>query len=56
MAAIAGGTASVIGGGKFSNGAMGAAFIMLFNDLANTYPSKDKMLNIAQSKWKKGAL
>ena len=33
MAAIAGGTASVLGGGKFSNGAMSGAFIMMFNDL-----------------------
>lgn len=34
MAAIAGGTASALGGGKFSNGAMSGAFVMLFNDLA----------------------
>jgi hypothetical protein len=34
IAAIAGGTASAIGGGKFANGAMAGAFIMLFNDLA----------------------
>ena len=34
MAAIAGGTASALGGGKFSNGAMSGAFIMLFNELA----------------------
>ena len=30
--AIVGGTASVIGGGKFANGAMGSAFQFLFND------------------------
>ena len=30
--AIVGGTASVIGGGKFANGAMGSAFQYLFND------------------------
>ncbi len=30
--AIVGGTTSVIGGGKFSNGAMGSAFQYLFND------------------------
>ena len=40
IAAIAGGTASVIGGGKFSNGAMGGAFIMLFNDLKGTLFNK----------------
>jgi len=33
MSAIAGGTASVLGGGKFSNGAMSGAFIMMFNEL-----------------------
>ena len=33
---------------------MGAAFLMLFNDLANTYPSRDKMLNITHSDWKMG--
>ncbi len=32
--AIIGGTASAIGGGKFSNGAMGSAFQYLFNDLS----------------------
>lgn len=32
-AAIVGGTASVIGGGKFANGAMTGAFSRLFNDL-----------------------
>ncbi len=31
--AVVGGTASAIGGGKFSNGAMGSAFQYLFNDL-----------------------
>ncbi|CAA6825561.1 MAG: Unknown protein [uncultured Sulfurovum sp.] len=45
IAAIAGGTASAIGGGKFANGAMGGAFIMLFNDLvrgAYTRTFKDR--------------
>ena len=54
MAAIAGGTASVIGGGKFANGAMSGAFIMLFNELANTYPSRDKMKSLSLSGWKYG--
>ena len=39
-AAIAGGTASAIGGGKFANGAMSGAFIMLFNDLKGTMLNK----------------
>ena len=39
-AAIAGGTASAIGGGKFANGAMSGAFIMLFNDLKGTIFNK----------------
>ncbi|UFH58581.1 RHS repeat-associated core domain-containing protein [Sulfurovum mangrovi] len=33
MTAIAGGTASVLGGGKFANGAMSAAFVFMFNHL-----------------------
>lgn len=41
-AAIVGGTASVIGGGKFSNGAMTGAFSRLFNDLyLKGVPKKD---------------
>jgi len=51
-AAIAGGTASAIGGGKFANGAMSGAFIMLFNDLAHSYPSKLNKLSL--SSWKYG--
>lgn len=43
-AAVVGGTASVIGGGKFANGAMTGAFSRLFNDLkcyqANTCAGK----------------
>ena len=31
IAAIVGGTASKIGGGKFSNGAISAAFVHMFN-------------------------
>jgi hypothetical protein len=51
IAAIAGGTASAIGGGKFANGAMAGAFIMLFNDLLyyngqtiNHYSDNGKLL------------
>ncbi|MFT7880570.1 MAG: hypothetical protein ABXS91_09290 [Sulfurimonas sp.] len=35
MTAIAGGTASVLGGGKFANGAKSAAFIVMFNHYQN---------------------
>ena len=47
MVAIAGGTASRLGGGKFANGAMGAAFVMLFNDLQQDkyWPKAEKMRN-----------
>ncbi len=38
--AIVGGTASAIGGGKFSNGAMGSAFQYLFNDALANFVSK----------------
>jgi hypothetical protein len=33
--AIIGGTASELGGGKFGNGAVSAAFVMLYNDLSH---------------------
>jgi hypothetical protein len=38
--AIIGGTASEIGGGKFSNGAMGSAFQYMFNDAAGNMLAK----------------
>jgi hypothetical protein len=38
--AIIGGTTSELGGGKFSNGAMGSAFQYLFNDLMDQYANK----------------
>jgi len=34
LMSVAGGTASVLGGGKFANGALSSAFIFMFNDLA----------------------
>ncbi len=34
LVAIAGGTASVLGGGKFANGAMSAAFVFMFNHMS----------------------
>ena len=37
IVAIAGGTASVLGGGKFANGAMSAAFIFMFNEMHKVY-------------------
>jgi len=36
MVAIAGGTASVLGGGKFANGAMSAAFVFMFNEMGKS--------------------
>jgi hypothetical protein len=38
--AIIGGTTSELGGGKFSNGAMGSAFQYMFNDMANASLNK----------------
>jgi len=35
MSAIVGGTASELGGGKFANGAVTGAFVMLYNDMAH---------------------
>jgi hypothetical protein len=35
MTAIAGGTVSSISGGKFANGAVSGAFVMMFNDMAH---------------------
>ena len=49
MSAIAGGTASVLGGGKFSNGAMSGAFIMMFNDLKGTLAEKIKDMAVDAS-------
>ena len=44
-AAIVGGTASVIGGGKFANGAVSAAFVHMYNAMAHpTYPSKEHFI------------
>jgi len=48
MTAIAGGTVSSISGGKFANGAVSGAFVMMFNDMAHTwtYPSKDELIHV----------
>jgi hypothetical protein len=35
MTAIAGGTVSSISGGKFANGAVSVAFVMMYNDMAH---------------------
>ncbi|MDP3912944.1 MAG: FG-GAP-like repeat-containing protein [Bacteroidota bacterium] len=40
--AVIGGTVSVIGGGKFANGAVTGAFTMLFNELAHKYDIKQQ--------------
>ena len=42
MVAVAGGTASVLGGGKFTNGAMSAAFVFMFNEMAG--PTREKTM------------
>jgi len=62
MTAIAGGTASVLGGGKFANGAMSSAFVVLFNhyqsDAEATKAEMEKNgrtdLRIAHGKGEKG--
>jgi len=35
LMSVAGGTASVLGGGKFANGALSSAFIFMFNEMAD---------------------
>ena len=54
-AAVVGGTASAIGGGKFANGAVSGAFIRLFNEEAHQN-FKPKSLDDLKSRmgWKKG--
>jgi len=37
LSAIAGGTASELGGGKFANGAVTAAFVMMYNEMGHRY-------------------
>lgn len=39
--AVLGGVVSELGGGKFANGAMTAAYTMMFNDLAHNYTNGD---------------
>ena len=43
IVAIAGGTASVLGGGKFANGAMSAAFIFMFNHMGKVGAMKSTL-------------
>lgn len=67
--AIVGGTASYVGGGKFANGAVTGAYVMMFNHLVNHYrekryefsgfkrngdPNKDTKLNFKSSALYKG--
>ena len=40
MSAIVGGTASELGGGKFANGAVTGAFVMMYNHMAHLMPHK----------------
>ena len=47
--AVLGGVVSELGGGKFANGAMTAAYTMMFNDLAHigpTYKQLEKIMKI----------
>ncbi len=45
MAAVVGGTASELGGGKFANGAVTGAFVHMYNAMGHTYPSKKEMID-----------
>lgn len=51
MTAIAGGTASVLGGGKFANGAMSAAFVFMFNHLQAVKGTPEEQAKIMQEKF-----
>jgi hypothetical protein len=51
MTAIAGGTASVIGGGKFANGAFQAGFGYLYNHLATLQRMLSVGASVVQSAW-----
>ncbi|MDR0969400.1 MAG: DUF5675 family protein [Lentimicrobiaceae bacterium] len=42
MSAVLGGTAEALGGGKFANGAITGAFVMLFNHLQHAVDNKNK--------------
>ncbi len=45
ISAIVGGTASRLGGGKFANGAVSAAFVHMYNAMGHpTYPSKKNFI------------
>jgi hypothetical protein len=48
MSAIVGGTASELGGGKFANGAVSAAFVMMYNDMS--HPRTIQALTPAQQR------
>jgi hypothetical protein len=48
--AVIGGTVSVIGGGKFANGAVTGAFTMLFNDLMHEEIQKREANKLEKSK------
>jgi hypothetical protein len=54
-AAVIGGTASVIAGGKFENGATSAAFAWMFNDeLAKRDPDEDASFpEVSEKKWQR---
>ena len=48
VAVIVGGTASVVGGGKFSNGAQTAAMSRLFNDVAHSSPNAGRTTSMGR--------
>jgi len=53
---IVGGTASVLGGGKFANGAITGAYVMLFNEMMHDIEEKRKNLaESAKQEWSKGS-
>jgi len=53
--AVAGGTASVLGGGKFTNGAMSAAFVRLFNHESHMLQKANKWFSKGMSWLKENA-
>ena len=46
MNAIVGGTASELGGGKFANGAVTGAFVMMYNEMGHVTKKRIKELNV----------
>ena len=53
ISAVVGGTAAALGGGKFANGAVSAAFVMMYNEMAHTASKSMNALTLLD-KWAKG--